>query len=172
MAEVNLNRYPFMWRILHWLSALVIVWAMSSGFYILFAQPEKQVIHTIANFNVSVTLLFVPIFLIRLIMSYIVEKPITPQLVESQQRLAHKVHRLMYFVVCTVLISGILMMERNMIIFSAFELTPFLSKGVITEGFFMLHRMANFLLVLLLAAHITAVIKHQLNGIPILRKMI
>lgn len=172
MLETQLNRYPLVWRILHWISAAVILWAMGSGFYILLVRPSEAMIHAIADFNVSVTLLFVPIFIVRLVVSQIAEKPLTPQLVDRQQQLAHRVHTIMYIAVSTVLISGVLMMERKMMIFGWLELNAVLPVGPITESFFILHRAANILLTLLLLAHILAVVKHQVNGIPILRKMI
>ena len=171
MSEPLINRYPLMWRLLHWFSAIIIVWAMCSGFYILIAQPDKDVIHTIADFNVSVTLIFVPIFIIRVLMSRVLEKPITLELIASQRKLAHQVHCLMYAVVSIVLLSGVLMMERDMLIFGYYEINTLLTKGPITEGFFILHRWANIFLTLLLIAHVAAVIKHQINGIPILKKM-
>ena len=172
MVEGQVHRYPLAWRILHWLSALIILWAMGSGFYILLAQPPEEVIHTIADFNVSITLLFVPVFIIRLVVSHVSEKPTTPQLGNRQQQLAHRVHVVMYWMVSIVLITGVLMMDRTMNVFGWFELNSVFSAGIITESFFTLHRAANILLTLLLLGHVLAVIKHQWNGVPILRKMI
>lgn len=172
MAKAKVHRYPLMWRILHWVSAVIILWAMGSGFYILLARPPEEIIHQITDFNVSITLLFVPIFIIRLLVCYFYDKPPTPQLVDKQQQLANRIHIVMYWVVSTVLITGVLMMDRKMNVFGLFEVNSAFSPGIITERFFILHRCANILLTLLLLGHVLAVIKHQLNGVPILRKMI
>jgi cytochrome b561 len=169
---VQSNRYPFIWRLLHWLSAIIILWAIFSGFFILLAHPDKDVIHKIANFNVAITLLFIPVFIVRIFVVYYFSKPTTDTLARHQQTLANLAHAFIYLVLSVVLISGVLMMENTMSVFGWFEISAILDKGASTQFFFILHRAANTLLTLLLFVHIAAVIKHQLNGVPILRKMI
>ena len=172
MTDGDIHRYPLAWRVLHWLSATVILWAISSGFYILLVRPSQAVIHAIADFNVAITLLFVPIFIIRILVSYLLEKPATPQLRQRQQKIANRAHALLYLMVVIVLVSGVLMMERDMSVFGWFEVKAILSKGSLTQGFFILHRIANTVLFMLLVAHILAVVYHQIKGIPLMKRMI
>lgn len=172
MFHTQDNRYPAIWRLMHWLSASVILWAIFSGFYILLAKPHAQVIHNIADLNVSLTLLFIPVFILRLVLIQFIKKPDTSELRSKDKALANKAHSLIYLVVSLVLVSGLLMMERSMWIFDWVEIPAVFTKGVITEGFFIIHRIANVVLTFLLMAHILAVVKHQLNGVPILRKMV
>ncbi|NQZ23364.1 MAG: cytochrome b/b6 domain-containing protein [Colwellia sp.] len=172
MSTHQLIRFSRTARLLHWLSAIVILWAIGSGFFIVLMRPEKAVIANIAELNIAITLLFIPVFIFRLLVAYFNEKPSTPNLSIQQQNIANKVHVLIYGVVCTVLISGVLMMEHEIKVFNWFVVPEILDKGLMTQTFFILHRVANIILSLLLIMHIVAVIKHQLNGVPLLKKMI
>jgi len=172
MSTHQLIRFTLIARLLHWLSAIVILWSIGSGFFIVLTRPTKAVIDNISELNIAITLLFIPVFILRLLVAYFNEKPSTPSLNLQQQNIANKVHILIYAVVCTVLISGVLMMEHEMKVFNWFVVPEILDKGPMTHLFFILHRTANILLSLLLIMHIVAVIKHQLNGIPLLKKMI
>lgn len=172
MSTLSSSRYPFAWRLLHWLSAIVILWAVFSGFFILIVRPAEHIIHWIADFNVAVTLLFVPVFAVRILIAASMTKPSTPDLDAQQQALANKGHLMLYVVVCAVLTSGVLMMDRGMSVFGWFEIAPLLKDEALTSAFFTLHRYANIMLTLLLVAHIAAVVKHQRHGVPLMRKMI
>ena len=172
MMNGSKTRYPFLMRFLHWLSAVVILWATGSGFYILFARPSESVVNIIADFNVALTLLFVPVFAMRVILRCLWLKPVNNQLLKHQQKLADIGHGCLYVTVSVVLISGVLMMERDMTVFGWFEVGAILTNGHLTEVFSKIHRVANVALFILLFVHILAVIKHELSGIPMLRKMV
>ena len=51
---------------LHWLSAVVIIWTLASGFYVASVQVPAQLKQTVALFNVSLTTVFIPFFIWRL----------------------------------------------------------------------------------------------------------
>ena len=56
-------KYSTQQIILHWLSAIIIIWATLSGFYVAFCHPDQPVKEWIGFFNVSLTTLFIPFFI-------------------------------------------------------------------------------------------------------------
>ena len=170
-------RYPWIWRLLHWLSAVVILWAIFTGFYLAFFNNNEGIKHMMADFNIAVTTLFIPVFALRIAVSRYFKKPSTPQLTESQSKAANLGHWAIYWVVCLELISGILMMDRQINVFELISFAPpmigieFFGKAA-TDIFFMAHRISSLLLTLLIVLHVAAVIKHHRDGIPLLKKML
>ncbi len=169
---MNIQRYSLIWRSLHWLSAVVILWAIASGFYLALFDVSDATHHWIADTNVATTLVFIPFFTLRMLIAWHSEKPETKNLSPQQQQLAHRGHQLIYLAVICVLISGVLMMERPMPFFGIAEFPALLEKGNLTQFFFWFHRCSNIALTLLVLAHLAAVVKHQLAGVPVLRKMV
>ena len=58
------NRYSHAARILHWLSAVVILWATVSGIYAA-VTAENEVAMLISALNVSLTTLLIPVFAVH-----------------------------------------------------------------------------------------------------------
>ena len=170
--SVSAERYPFMRRMLHWLSAAIILWALCSGFTLALTDVPESVHQWIAAFNVATTLVFFPFFLLRLMLALVQKKPSTPGLTPLQQRLAGWGHQAIYAAVLVVLVSGVLMMERPMPVYGLATLQPLLDASVVTYGFAILHRISSVVLALLVVGHIAAVIRHKRHGIPLLYKMV
>lgn len=153
-------RYSGLRRSLHWLSALVIIWALISGTCLAFFPLTADVQQWLGRFNVALTLLFIPFFLLRSVLAV------------RQQRLAATGHGLIYVVVLAVLFSGVFMLERPAPVFGLTELMPPLRTGAATAFFAALHHYSCALLALLVLGHIAAVIVHQRRGIRLLQKML
>jgi len=173
----SMPRYPWIWRLLHWTSAVVILWAIFSGFYLAFFNSSDDIKHTMADFNIAVTMVFIPVFMLRMWVAKHYQKPYTPQLTEQQSNAANQAHKFIYWVVCLELASGILMMDRQINIFEWVSFSaPLLNVEFFsiaaTDIFFMVHRVCSFLLTFLIVLHVGAVIKHHRNGIPLLKKML
>lgn len=165
-------RYSGLRRSLHWLSALVIIWALISGTCLAFFPLTADVQQWLGRFNVALTLLFIPFFLLRSVLAVLQPKPVTTALTVRQQRLAATGHGLIYVVVLAVLFSGVFMLERPAPVFGLTELMPPLRAGAATAFFAALHHYSCALLALLVLGHIAAVIVHQRRGIRLLQKML
>lgn len=165
-------RYPVASRLLHWLSAIVIFWATASGFTVALSDVSDQNRQFIADLNVAVTLIFIPLFLLRLVVIIRTGKPATPGLSKRQLQAASQAHCALYGAISVVLVSGVLMMERPMSVFGLMSFAPLLDTSATTEFFFTVHRYSCMILAGLVVMHLLAVLRHHRNGIPLLRKMI
>ena len=164
-------KYSALQKVLHGFSALTIIWLLMSGFYVGLISKDLGLKHFIGELNVSVGLLLMPVFLLRLWVSFgrgygalAGEKNLTPWL-------AFFVHTMLYVSVVVVLISGVLMMDRPIIFFNVVTFSqPFNSMDV-TGLFGRIHTPACVLLAALITLHVAAVIKHQLSGQSVIKRM-
>ncbi|WP_333603375.1 cytochrome b [Pantoea eucrina] len=164
-------KYSTQQIILHWLSAIIIIWATLSGFYVAFCHPDQPVKEWIGFFNVSLTTLFIPFFILRVWYLFRHGSPAESLLTPGEQRIAHLGHLALYANISVVLITGVLMMNHAIDVFHMFHVPqPLHSVSAITF-FNQVHFLACMTLALLIAGHILAVLKHQLNGKHILRNM-
>ena len=172
MNQLHKYRYCRVRRSLHWLSALVIIWAIVTGFSLAFFSLSPAVERWLGHFNVTLTLLFIPFFLLRLTLACIQKKPETLELSRRQLWLAACGHWLIYATVLTVLVSGVCMMERPVSVFALAQLDPLFKAGEVTRAFSVVHHYSCALLALLVLGHIAAVIVHQRRGIRLMQKML
>lgn len=111
-------KYSMLQKVLHALSALIIIWLLMSGFYVGLISKNDTLIIFISELNVSVGLLLVLLFLLRLCVSFgrgycalTGKNNLTPWL-------AFFVRAMMYISVFIVLISGVLMMSKSISFFN------------------------------------------------------
>lgn len=164
-------KYSMLQKVLHGFSALTIIWLLISGFYVGLISENLALKVFVGELNVSVSLLLAPVFLLRLYVSFgrgygalAGEKSLTPWL-------AFFVHTMMYVSVVVVLMSGVLMMDRPIIFFNVVTFSqPFNSMDV-TGLFGRIHTPACVLLAALITLHVAAVIKHQLSGQSVIKRM-
>ena len=160
-------------RSLHWLSALVILWATFSGTCIAVFTVSEDLRHTIADFNVAITVVFIPFFLWRVLYRLRRGVPAYGDLLStSGVRAAYCVHLLMYAMTAVVLVSGVLMMTRDINVFNLMLLPNLINDVKITDFFNSLHIYSSRLLGLLVLLHVGAVFKHQLGGVAVLQRML
>ncbi len=81
-------------------------------------------------------------------------------------------HRMLYVVTALVLLSGVLMMERDINVFHLFSLPYLIEDRELTALMNQVHKYSCMLLGVMVIAHIAAVIKHQLSGNNILKRML
>lgn len=163
--------YPAPARLLHWLCAPVIVWALVSGFALACGILPPPLAAAIPPFNVALTTLLIPVFLLRVAYRLSFRAPALP-LPARQRRLAHAGHLLLYLATTTSLASGVLMMERPVILPGGVVLPAMLDAGPVTQAFAMVHLSSNVALALLVAGHIAAVYRHQRRGLNVLARML
>jgi cytochrome b561 len=166
-------KYDFTSRVLHWISALVILWATISGFYTLLPKVDEHIKQLIASFNVSITALFIPIFCFRIINRLRNQTPSHVGLISSvEKKIAEAMHILLYVLVGVVLLTGVLMMDRPILIFSLFEFDQIFDDPTVLAVCKTVHRYSTELLAICVLIHIAALFKHELSGKRILRRMV
>jgi cytochrome b561 len=85
--------------------------------------------------------------------------------------LARIAHCAIYVLTAVVLLTGVLMMKEPADVFGLVRFGPVLTQPELHEWFTRLHIGSCIALAALLALHIAAVIKHQMSGNPVLKRM-
>ena len=168
---MNLDTYTPQQVILHWISAVIIVYALVSGFYVAYADVSEDVSARIGWINVSLTTLYIPIFLVRCLVRLTSPTPAAVHGNGLGHRVARLMHDTLYVLTALVLLSGVLMMSRSLNVFDWFELPAPLSDAVWQDRWFTVHVASCVLLALAVSLHVAAVCLHHLQGRPILRRM-
>jgi cytochrome b561 len=172
MSNQNI-KYDLASRSYHWLSALVILWATFSGFLIISLSMDENTKHQIEQFNIAITAIFIPVFFLRIVHRLrTIAPPHNEQLAKYEVTIAKVMHTLLYVLVSTVLVSGILMMEHDIHIFSFIQFDALISNKGITAVFKTLHDISTRLLAIGILLHLLALIKHEVLGHRILKRMI
>nr|WP_229631855.1 cytochrome b/b6 domain-containing protein [Pseudomonas quercus] len=156
---------------LHWLNAGIILWALLAGFYVALLPVAADVKHWVAWVNVSLTTLMIPLFIWRCLLAFRRRGRAVAQPPALMGRLATAVHLLLYFTITVVLVTGVLMMERPIVVFGWFALPQPLQSPALTGGFHTVHIASCYVLAGLVGVHVLAVLKHALAGQPVLRRM-
>ena len=164
-------KYSMLQKVLHGLSALTIIWLLMSGFYVGLISEDPALKVFIGDLNVSVSLLLMPIFLLRLCVSFGRGYGALAGKHKLMPWMAFCVHTLMYVSVVIVLISGFFMMDRPIIFFNVVTFSQPLSSVDMTGLFGRIHTPACGVLAALITLHVVAVIKHQLSGQSIIKRM-
>jgi len=156
--------------LLHWLSAVIILWTLASGFYVAYAPVSAAVEHGVGSFNVSLTTLFIPFFLWRtwLFIRELKHRGTAPSL---NKRLAFVVHAMIYLTISVVLVTGVLMMKTAISVFGFVRIPQPLSDPAPIALANAIHTEACVVLLGLVALHLCAVLWHEFSGRRIVRRM-
>lgn len=160
-------------RVLHWLSALVILWATATGLYIAFFELDEKIRQWILDFNVSVTFVFIPLFILRIL--YRTQNGVPSYhniLSETEVRIAKYGHQVLYVLVSMVLVTGVLMMEHDIHVFNLGTIPHLINDEKTLELFSLIHNYSSRILAVFVLLHILAAIKHELNGKRIIKRML
>jgi cytochrome b561 len=166
------TRYDATARWLHWLSAVVILWAMGSGISIAVFDPDPGLKNVITSFNVALTTLFIPFFAWRCWHALRSIKPVNPALTGRNHRIAGLAHFGLYALVAVVQVSGLLMMDHAYNLFGSFQMPNLVTDPVVNGNAAIIHTHACRVLALLVAIHLGAVIFHHLCGRKIMSSML
>ena len=156
---------------LHWLSAIIIMWALVSGGLFRIVEFSEGLKEDLAHFNVSLTLLFIPFFMLRVYLAFSTSSSAHVCGPNLMERLARIAHCAIYALTTVVLISGVLMMKDRADLFGFFYFGPVLTQPTLHEWFGHLHIWSCVALAALIALHIGAVIWHQLSGNSVMKRM-
>ncbi|CNH39498.1 cytochrome b561 family protein [Yersinia massiliensis] len=165
------NKYSWQQIVLHWVSAVIIIWATATGFYVALFDVAPTLKTLIGFINVSLTTLFIPVFIIRLYYYFTAEKPEEINTTRLTIFIAHAVHFIIYLNITIVMVTGVLMMERDINVFGLFMIPQPIHNLAMTSAFNTVHITSCATLAALVLLHIAAVIKHELSGKRVLKRM-
>lgn len=167
---MNVSNYSALQKWLHWASAVVILWSLLSGFYVALFTVPAPVKAWVGFFNVSLTTVYIPIFVVRVYCSFAHGLDFSNRR-SLQEYLALAVHKFMYLVLAVVLVTGVLMMDQPINVFNLFFITPLESDPARIAWHTQVHIAACAVMLLVLVAHIGAVVLHESLGKRVMSRM-
>ena len=159
----TLTEYGVISKLLHWLSAILLLIQIPLGFYLVDLDFGEEKI-TIENIHVLVGLGIFYVVIFRLINNLINPIPkLGPATFLGQRFIAKLNHLLLYIAILSITISGILKKLFNgesLIIF--FKKIKIEDNFELADQFYNIHILSNYALIGLVVLHISAVIIHKL----------
>lgn len=165
------STYSGLQKGLHAISMMIIVWLMASGYYAALITHIPEVKGAVSAFNVALATLFAPVFLFRMCVSCGKGYADVLRSRDVMRYAAFLVHNLIYITTLIVIVSGFLMMNRDIDMFGLFYIPAVITDPRLHGWFSDSHTLACYGLALLLFMHVAAVIKHHLTGRPVLKGM-
>lgn len=162
------NKYTRAQVALHWLSAFIILWSLCTGSYIALFNVSPGMKSIMAALNISMTTLFIPFFLARVFLRV---NHLRKFSAGPGELLANFVHNLIYLITGVVLLTGVLMMDRPITVFGVLSLPQLITGPQLLHGFHAAHQESTAMLGGLVLLHLLAVVKHELSGNRILKRM-
>ena len=158
----TLTEYGLISKLLHWVSAILLLVQIPLGFYLVDLDfgPERINIESI---HVIVGLSIFYLVILRLLTKIINPTPkLNPSIFKGQKFLAKLNHILLYVTILSITISGILKKlfngETLVIFYKKFRIQD---NFELAELFYDIHVYSNYLLIILISTHIFAVIIHK-----------
>ncbi|MEF9672217.1 cytochrome b/b6 domain-containing protein [Pseudomonas sp. PCH446] len=157
---------------LHWISALVILWATLSGFGVTLLPVNHPLRQWVESVNPQITSLFIPLFAWRLWLYLSTSSEQSTGTGDLQKNIAKLTHTLIYLCVSGVLLTGVVMMNHPVLLLGIMPLPQLLHSPPALAEIQQLHHLLCTMLAALVALHLAAVVRHQLRGNPVLRRML
>ena len=159
----SLTEYGLISKVLHWLSAILLLVQIPLGFYLVDLDFGEQRIN-IENIHVIIGLSIFYIVILRLVNKILNPTPkLNPSIFKGQVFLAKMNHILLYLAVLSITISGILKKLFNgetLIIF--FKEIQIKDNFELADQFYNIHILSNYTILVLIVIHLMAVIIHRL----------
>ena len=158
----TITEYGVISKILHWVSALLLLIQIPIGFYLVDLDFGEQKIN-IENIHIIIGLSIFYLVILRLFVKIINPTPkLEPSIFKGQKFLAKLNHLLLYVTILSITISGILKKlfngETLVILFKEIKIQD---NFEIADQFYEIHILSNYLMIALIAIHILAVIVHK-----------
>ncbi len=159
----TLTDYGFISKLLHWLSAILLLVQIPLGFYLVDLDFGEERIN-VENIHVLLGLTILYIVIIRLVNKILNPTPkLDPSIFKGQVFLAKMNHILLYVTILTITISGILKKLFNgetLVIF--FKEIQIKENFELADQFYNIHILSNYVILVLIAIHLMAVVVHRL----------
>ena len=159
----SLTEYGLISKVLHWLSAILLLVQIPLGFYLVDLDFGEQRIN-IENIHVIIGLSIFYIVILRLVNKILNPTPkLNPSIFKGQVFLAKMNHILLYLAILSITVSGILKKLFNgetLIIF--FREIQIKDNFELADQFYNIHILSNYTILVLIVIHLMAVIVHRL----------
>ena len=159
----SLTEYGLISKVLHWLSAILLLVQIPLGFYLVDLDFGEQRIN-IENIHVIIGLSIFYIVILRLVNKILNPTPkLNPSIFKGQVFLAKMNHILLYLAILSITVSGILKKLFNgetLIIF--FKEIQIKDNFELADQFYNIHILSNYTILVLTVIHLMAVIVHRL----------
>ena len=159
----TLTEYGIISKFFHWLSAALLFIQIPLGFYLVDLDFGQERI-TLESVHIYLGLTIFYLIIFRLINNLFNSTPkLNPPLFKGQKLIAKLNHRLLYLTVLIITLSGIfkkLFNGESLVIF--FKEIKVNDNYSLAEQFYDVHIIANYILIILIILHISAVIVHKL----------
>ena len=159
----NLTEYGLISKVLHWLSAILLLVQIPLGFYLVDLDFGEQRIN-VENIHVIFGLTIFYIVIIRLVNKILNPTPkLDPSIFKGQVFLAKMNHILLYLAILSITISGILKKlfngEKLVIFFKEIQIND---NFELADQFYEIHIYSNYTILFLISIHLIAVFVHRL----------
>lgn len=162
----SIERYHPLHRLIHWLSAALILFLFGSGLYMTTLGYYDNGYHLWPARHKAIGILLGAITLLRLL-SIIIQKKPSP--LQTHKRweiiLAHATHGLLYLLILTMLITGYLLATakgNSINFFDLFTLPALIDSDAYARTLGKIHLYSAWALILLAVLHALGALKHAL----------
>ena len=159
----NLTEYGIISKLLHWLSAILLLIQIPLGFYLVDLDFGEERL-SIENIHIIIGLTIFYLVIIRLLNKIFNPTPkLDSSIFKGQRFIAKLNHILLYVAILSITISGILKKLFNgetLVIF--FKEIKIQDNFELADQFYNIHIFSNYTIIALIALHISAVIIHKL----------
>lgn len=166
------SRYDLLTRLLHWIVAAGIIYAMIVGYSLHFIS-NPVIFEFFSTLNMSLATVIALLMMIRFVWRFFRPSvPYTGSITGYKKSIVILFHEVFYLVIFLVLISGFLMLKKGYFFFGLFFIPQPVTIPEVNDFFFQVHRYSCISLGVMLLLHVFAVIKHQFIGkTPVLSRM-
>ena len=159
----TLTEYGIISKVLHWLSAILLLIQIPLGFYLVDLDFGEERL-SIENIHIIIGLSIFYLVIIRLLNKIFNPTPkLDPSIFKGQKFIAKLNHILLYVAILSITISGILKKLFNgetLVIF--FKEIKIQDNFVLADLFYNIHILSNYTILGLISLHILAVIVNKL----------
>ncbi|MFB2824640.1 cytochrome b [Aeromonas veronii] len=150
-------------RALHWVMAIVIIYATVAGYVMHIVIGSKpDIFYYLSVINMSMATVITPLFLLRWFWRYLRDPMPMVSNTTGQYKLASLMHSLLYLLMFIVLLSGFLMLKSSYSFFGVYQIPNVVNSSEVNDFFFLVHRAGCMVLAALITLHITAALHHHL----------
>ncbi|OPJ99449.1 cytochrome b [Serratia marcescens] len=160
-TNLKTARYDTFSRVLHWVVAVGIIYAMIVGYSLHFIS-NPTVFTFFSELNMSLATVVTILMAVRFVWRFL--RPSVPygdNIVGYKKGIVVLLHEVFYIIIFVVLISGFLMLEKSYYLFGIIYVPQPLKNVEVNAFFFLVHRYSCISLGGMLVLHVLAVIKHQ-----------
>ena len=159
----TLTEYGIISKVLHWLSAILLLIQIPLGFYLVDLDFGEERL-SVENIHIIIGLSIFYLVIIRLLNKILNPTPkLDPSIFKGQKFIAKLNHILLYVAILSITISGILKKLFNgetLVIF--FKEIKIQDNYALADQFYNIHIFSNYTIIALISLHISAVIIHKL----------